>query len=71
MTANSITNTAPADAPDETPIKNGLANGFLVRVCTPTPAKDRFAPTMHDSNTRGNLIFQIILMVETFETDSK
>ena len=58
-----ITQTAPAEAPEEIPSTYGSANGFLVSACISTPHRDRPAPTINAMITRGKRMFQMIFSV--------
>jgi hypothetical protein len=57
---NSV-NTAPTDAPEDTPNVYGSANGFLSRPWKAAPAIAREAPTRPDKITLGKRMFRTIL----------
>ena len=50
---------APNDDPDDIPITDGDAIGFLNKACMAIPPKDRAAPTIAAPRTRGALIFEM------------
>lgn len=53
---NETAKTAPNAAPDDTPVIEGSASGFLKRLCMPAPASARLAPESTAAARRGSLI---------------
>ncbi len=50
---NTMTETAPSDAPEETPSRYGSASGLRTRACRAVPITARPAPVTAPSSTRG------------------
>lgn len=50
---NTITETAPSEAPEETPSRYGSASGLRTRACRAVPITARPAPVTAPSSTRG------------------
>lgn len=53
VTPKAMAQTAPSDAPDETPSVEPSASGFLSSPCIAAPARDRAAPVSATHSTRG------------------
>ena len=54
VTPKAMAQTAPSDAPDETPSVEPSASGFLSSPCIAAPARDRAAPVSATHSTRGS-----------------
>ncbi len=54
VTPKAMAQTAPSDAPDETPSVEPSASGFLSSPCIAAPARDRAAPVSATHRTRGS-----------------